>query len=559
MNDLVKKIKDAIDYYDFFSRFLRLKKIGSTYMSICPFHPDSQPSLSVDIKKGLWYCFGCNRGGDVFNFIMELESCNFIDSLKYISELLGIEFSENNEIIKRQDVGEVNHELYSLLSKFYHNVLSRSSISINAREYLFGRKIPMDIVEKYELGYSPKNVENLKFFCQKKGINFEVLEKAGILYRKGRNYIDILSGRIVIPIFGPNSKIIGFAGRIIDNEVEGNSKYINTIGLVKNSTLYGIQVAKNYIKSTSTVIIVEGYFDVWSMYLSDYKNVVSIMGITLSNKQIEIVKKYAKEVIILLDADKSGLSAIINLIIQMVSNGLKVKIGMIENYKDPHEVYFNEPNKIKVIMNNLITDLDFMISFYLNQVDVYEKQRILEKYIVTFLSSIKGKVVKDEYINKFCLETSINKKYLLKMLSKNIVLKNDSEEEVIKKYGMDVYILVFAFFNFDIFKKNYQYFDSFLFEQKELSDSLYKYLIECIKSEIYPSDYILHENKVSEVLKIVAKINLELEEDQKEKFLLRLLDNLRKKKLIEELKSSIVKGDYEKAREIQEKIKGIRE
>ncbi len=554
MNDLVKKIKDAIDYYDFFSRFLRLKKVGSTHMSICPFHPDSQPSLSVDIKKGLWYCFGCNRGGDIFNFIMELESCNFVDSLKYISELLGIEFNENNEIIKRQDVSIVNHEVYSLLSKFYHNVLKKSSISINAREYLLGRKISMDIVEKYELGYSPKNVENLKIFCQKKGINFELLEKAGILYRKGRDYVDILAGRIIIPIFGPNSKIIGFAGRSIDNS---EPKYINTIGLVKNSTLYGIQIAKNYIKSTSTVIIVEGYFDAWSMHLSGYKNVVSVMGTTLSDKQVEIIKKYANEVIILLDADKSGLSATLNLVIQLVSNGLKVKIGMIENYKDPHDVYFNEPDKIKIVMNNLITDLDFMISFYLNQSDVYEKQKILEKYVVPFLSSIKGKVVKDEYISKFCSETFISKKYLLKMLSKKVTFRNDSEEEIIKKYGMDVYILVFAFVNFDIFKKNHQYFDSFLFEGKELSKILYKYLIECVKSGVYPSDYILHENKLSEVLKIVAKINLELDEDQKENFLQRLLDNLRKKNLIEELKNLIVKGDYEKAKEIQEKLKRI--
>lgn len=554
MNDLVKKIKDAIDYYDFFSRFLKLKKVGSTYMSICPFHPDSQPSLSVDIKNGLWYCFGCNRGGDIFNFIMELESCNFVDSLKYISELLGIEFNENNEIIKRQDVSIVNHEVYSLLSKFYHNVLKKSSISINAREYLLGRKISMDIVEKYELGYSPKNVENLKIFCQKKGINFELLEKAGILYRKGRDYVDILAGRIIIPIFGPNSKIIGFAGRSIDNS---EPKYINTIGLVKNSTLYGIQIAKNYIKSTSTVIIVEGYFDAWSMHLSGYKNVVSVMGTTLSDKQVEIIKKYANEVIILLDADKSGLSATLNLVIQLVSNGLKVKIGMIENYKDPHDVYFNEPDKIKIVMNNLITDLDFMISFYLNQSDVYEKQKILEKYVVPFLSSIKGKVVKDEYISKFCSETFISKKYLLKMLSKKVTFRNDSEEEIIKKYGMDVYILVFAFVNFDIFKKNHQYFDSFLFEGKELSRNLYKYLIECVKSGVYPSDYILHENKLSEVLKIVAKINLELDEDQKENFLQRLLDNLRKKNLIEELKNLIVKGDYEKAKEIQEKLKRI--
>ncbi|MFN4220282.1 MAG: DNA primase, partial [bacterium] len=335
MDDIVSSIKKAINYKDFFSKYLKLKKVGSTYMSLCPFHSDSNPSLSVDLERGLWYCFGCNKGGDVFNFVMEMEGCSFSEAVKFLAEELSLEVPKEESKF-RNDVKNIDFEIYKIISEFYHRILKKSSISEKARQYLLNRKIDEEIIDNYKLGYSSKNIENLRIFCKKKGISFEDLQKIGLVYKKGKDFVEILAGRLVIPIISSTGKILGFAGRSVD---DSEPKYLNTIGLKKTETLYGINVAKEFIREKRVLILVEGYFDVWALYSLGFKNVCAVMGTSLSNAQIELIRKYSNEVILCFDSDRSGKEAMISLITQLVSNGLHVKVANISNYKDPHELY----------------------------------------------------------------------------------------------------------------------------------------------------------------------------------------------------------------------------
>lgn len=558
MEDLLNKIKSAINYYDFFSKYLKLKKVGSGYMALCPFHADSNPSLSVDIERGLWYCFGCNKGGDVFNFIMEMENCSFWESLKILCEELGISCTQEYES-KYKSKGflhEVNFEIYQIVMEFYHRILKKTSISEKARQYLAERKIKEDVIEAYKLGYASKNIENLKTFCNKKGISLEELEKAGLVYRKGKEFFEILAGRIVIPIFSPSGKILGFSGRSIDNS---DPKYINTIGLKKTETLYGINVAKEYIRSRKSVIWVEGYFDVWALFSIGIKNTVAIMGTAVSQTQLQIIKKYADEVILFLDSDKSGKEAIINMLINLVANDLIVKICSLEKYKDPHEMFIYDPEVLEKVIETPKKDIKYLIDYYVNQPDVYKKQEILEKYVFPFFASIKKKLIKQEYVKNFSLETGVNYGYIVKNV-KRFKTKEPlelNEEQVIKKYGLEVYLLVFGLFNFDILKKYLFSFNPVWFEQKEISSKLFKYLVEKAKTNTEPREYIIYELGLNEICGLVAKINLQIEPQQKEEYFKRIIQILEKKYLILDLKDSIKKEDYEKVKEIQRKFKKI--
>ncbi|MCX7971674.1 MAG: DNA primase [bacterium] len=555
MHDIVNQIKKAIDYRDFFSRFLKLKKVGSTHMSLCPFHPDSQPSLSIDLERGLWYCFGCNKGGDIFNFIMEMEGCNFLESVKCIADMLSIEFkTEQIQNFVRKSTS-LNYELYGLLAKFYHNVLLKSSISTKAREYLQRRGIDNEIIEQYQLGYCPKNIENLKIFCKKKGINIHDLYESGILYKKGNDFQEILAGRIVIPIYNPNGLVIGFSGRDIDDK---DPKYINTIGFVKTNTLYGINLAKSYIRANDSVFLVEGYFDVWSMYLSGHRNSVGLMGTSISDKQIDIIKRYCNNAILFLDFDKSGQESTLNAIINLASHGLSVKIVSIKDYKDPHEVFSSDPDLLRNINRFSVDDIKYMTDRYFVQPNAYERQKFLEKFVIPFLRSIRKKIIREEYVKKFCLDTSISYRYLSGMITGH---RDDyqisEEEEAIKKYGLETYILIFALINFEIFEKFYPKLEEKLFSGKEIYHKLFKYLIECVNNKVQPNEYIVHELSLSEVLKSAVKVSIKMDKDQKEIYFTRLINSLYKKRLVLELKDSIKKEDYEKVREIQEKLRKL--
>ncbi|MFN3994937.1 MAG: toprim domain-containing protein, partial [bacterium] len=441
-------------------------------------------------------------------------------------------------------------------------ILKKSSISEKARQYLVNRKIDEEIIDNYKLGYSSKNIENLRIFCKKKGISFEDLQKIGLVYKKGKDFVEILAGRLVIPIISSTGKILGFAGRSVD---DSEPKYLNTIGLKKTETLYGINVAKEFIREKRVLILVEGYFDVWALYSLGFKNVCAVMGTSLSNAQIELIKKYSNEAILCFDSDRSGKEAMISLITQLVSNRLQVKVANISNYKDPHELYMNDSSKLKMIIENPDKAIKFLTDLYVNQIDVHKKQEFLEKRIFPFFASIRKKLIRDEYIKEFCFESNLSVNYVQKSLQRFQKFLNSSnnaeiieEEVLIREYGLETYLLVFGIINFDLMLKNHILLKPEWFENKEIALKLYKYVIESIKKGIVPSEHIIHECGLSRIFPLAVKISLQISDEERTEYFSKLLKNLEKKHLIKNLRDFVRKGDYEKVKEIQERIrKGV--
>ncbi len=579
LQEIILKIKKSINYLDFYSRFIKLKKIGSTHMGICPFHMDSNPSLSIDINEGLWYCFGCNKGGDIFNFIMEHEDLNFIESVKYLANYLNLEFEEFKEINNQEKENkpkllpkEKSYNLLKIFSEYYNKILLKTKVGQKALKYLESRGLSKEIIETFLIGYCPKNIENTLIFINKKKIDIKDLISIGLIIEKGQEkYYELMNSRITFPIFKSN-KIIGISGRAIDNKTE--PKYLNTIGLQKNTTLYALNITKNYIKSENKAIITEGYFDALAVYKIGFKNVVAIMGISLSQEQLNLLKKYCNRVLLLLDQDKTGTEATLKLLLFLALNNFSVEIAFLKDYKDPNEALINNPNKLKESIENSIDSFEFLINLYKSK-KITDKQNFLENVIIPYLSSISNLVIFEEYLKKFSNISKIDIPYLKKLIinyTKNtkliqnktnkaintVNLNINLEKLIIKEYGEKLFILCFFFYNFDIFIKILKEQEFLITENfknlNEIEQKLYEHLITSKENNSLPNTYILYELNLEEIIKAIAKIISKTDKQKLYEFSINILKNIYNKSIFEQIKEALKNNELEKAKELQNKI-----
>jgi DNA primase len=579
LQEIILKIKKSINYLDFYSRFIKLKKIGSTHMGICPFHMDSNPSLSIDINEGLWYCFGCNKGGDIFNFIMEHEDLNFIESVKYLANYLNLEFEEFKEVNTHEKENkskllpkEKSYNLLKIFSEYYNKILLKTKVGQKALKYLESRGLNKEIIETFLIGYCPKNIENTLIFINKKKIDIKDLISTGLIIEKGQEkYYELMNRRITFPIFKSN-KIIGISGRAIDNKTE--PKYLNTIGLQKNTTLYALNITKNYIKSENKAIITEGYFDALAVYKIGFKNVVAIMGISLSQEQLNLLKKYCNRVLLLLDQDKAGTEATLKLLLLLVLNNFSVEISFLKDYKDPNEALINNPNKLKESIENSIDSFEFLINLYKSK-KITDKQNFLEDIIIPYLSSISNLVIFEEYLKKFSNISKIDIPYLKKLIinytkntkliqnktNKDINITNlniNLEKLIIKEYGEKLFILCFFFYNFDIFIKIFKEQEFLITENfknlNEIEQKLYEHLITSKENNSLPNTYILYELNLKEIIKAIAKIISKTDKQKLYEFSINILKNIYNKSLFEQIKEALKNNELEKAKQLQNKI-----
>jgi len=579
LQEIILKIKKSINYLDFYSRFIKLKKIGSTYMGVCPFHMDSNPSLSIDINEGLWYCFGCNKGGDIFNFIIEYEDLNFIESVKYLANYLNLEFEEFKELNSKEKETklkllpkEKSYNLLKIFSEYYNKILLKTKVGQKALKYLESRGIDKEIIETFLLGYCPKNIENTLTFINKKKLNIKDLISTGLIIEKGQEkYYELMNSRITFPIFKSN-KIIGISGRAIDNKTE--PKYLNTIGLQKNTTLYALNITKNYIKSENKAIITEGYFDALALYKIGFKNVIAIMGISLSQEQLNLLKKYCNRVLLLLDQDKTGTDATLKLLLFLVLNNFSVEISFLKDYKDPNEALINDPNKLKESIENSIDSFEFLINLYKSK-KITDKQNFLENIIIPYLSSISNLVIFEEYLKKFSNISKIDIPYLKKLIinytkntkliqnktNKDINITNltiNLEKLIIKEYGEKLFILCFFFYNFDIFIRIFKEQEFLITENfknlNEIEQKLYEHLITSKENNSLPNTYILYELDLTEIIKAIAKIISKTDKQKLYEFSINILKNIYNKSIFEQIKEALKNNELEKVKQLQNKL-----
>lgn len=413
MDQVIEEIKERNDIVDVISSYIQVKSTGSNHKALCPFHSEKTPSFTISSQKQIYKCFGCGEGGDVIKFVMKMENIDFIEALKFLGERVGIELPQseiNNEekenISRRQRLYEMHLEA----ARYFFNALL---IEKNKGYiYLKGRGLDEKTIKHFGLGYAFNNWGNLTKYLVSRGYNEEELVQGGLsVQKKDRNgYIDRFVNRIIFPIFDIRGKVIGFGGRVLDNSLP---KYLNspeTSIFNKRYNLYGLNFAKKYIQD-ETLIVVEGYMDVISLWQYGIKNVVASLGTALTKEQGQLIKRYAKKAILAYDSDDAGIKATLKGMELLNELGIEVRILKLDNVKDPDE-YIRKRGigEFRMCLKDSISLTQFKIDFLKKEHNLnFEEERVsFTKKVSKILKEIKSPIELEYYINKVSKENGIS-------------------------------------------------------------------------------------------------------------------------------------------------------
>ena len=338
IKDIIEEVKSRCDIVSTISQYIELKSSGVNYKGLCPFHGEKTPSFYVNESKQIYKCFGCGEGGDVINFVMKMENLDFIDAVKVLAQKYGIEINTNMDEESKKKLEKIKkfQDIHTEAARFYFSNLHTKKNSGYA--YLRSRGLDEKIIKKFGLGYSLASWNSLMEYLTSKGYSNKELIECGLLaHKKESNKIyDKFRNRVMFPIFDYRGNVIGFGGRVLDDSLP---KYLNspdTITFNKRYNLYGLNFSRKEIKN-KTLILVEGYMDLISLYQYGIKNVVATLGTALTKEQGMLIKRYADNVIISYDSDEAGIKATLRAIEILSDIDINVKVLNLKDCKDPDE------------------------------------------------------------------------------------------------------------------------------------------------------------------------------------------------------------------------------
>lgn len=335
--ELIEEVRSRNDIVDVISGYVKLKKSGSNYFGLCPFHNEKSGSFSVSPSKQMYYCFGCGAGGNVITFIMEYENYTFMEAVRMLAERAGIELpqmEETPEERKSRDIRSQLLEINKLAAVYYFHQL-RGQNGSTAMNYLKKRELGDETIQRFGLGYSSMYSDDLYRYIKSKGYKDDILKESGLFTYGDGKVTDKFWNRVMFPIMDMNNRVIGFGGRVMG---DGKPKYLNspeTKLFDKSRNLYGLNIARTSRKPN--IIICEGYMDVISLHQAGFNQAVASLGTALTSGQASLMKRYTDQVLITYDSDSAGVKAALRAIPILKEAGLTTKVINMKPYKDPDE------------------------------------------------------------------------------------------------------------------------------------------------------------------------------------------------------------------------------
>jgi DNA primase len=432
MIDQVTEVKEKIDIVEVVSTYLTLKKAGSNYKAICPFHTEKTPSMMVSPERQSFKCFGCGEGGDVITFIEKIEGLDFYNALKLLADRASVTLkTQSVKYGDREFKSDQKTRIFEMnewAKKVYHKLLLDHPKAELAREYLKDRGLTIETIKTFEIGYAPKSWDFLLRFLDSKGFSMAEAVSAGLAIKaeKGKIY-DRFRGRIVFPISNPIGNTIAFTSRVLeDNEKE--AKYINSAETpiyIKGKTIYGLDKAKMAIKEADLAIMVEGNMDVIACHQAGFKNVVATSGTALTLDQLKVLSRYAGEIAFCFDNDIAGQTAMKRAIRMALQNDYSVKVISTVPYKDADEAIKKDKNIWAKAIKNAKPALEYWIDSLAEgkELEVNDKKKIA-KEILPIIKIIYSDIEKEHYIKYLADKLSVSEKSLIEALEK---AKKDKE------------------------------------------------------------------------------------------------------------------------------------
>lgn len=391
-NEKIEEIKRQTDIVGLVSQYIQLKKVGKNYRALCPFHSEKTPSFYVNPEKGIFYCFGCKKGGNAINFLMEYEKMDFPTAVKLLAKNLGIEI-ETTKGLKYKEIYEANE----IACQFYALCLSKN-IGKRGQNYLAERNIDIEKLQDFQLGYAPSS-GGLVTYVRQNGVSKQALFKAGLISQStSSRSLEVFRDRLIFPILNLSGRIIGFGGRSIDDQ--HRPKYLNspeTPIFKKGDILYGLYQAKKAIRTKNEAILVEGYFDLLSLFQQGIDNLCAPLGTSLTEKQAMLISRFAKKVNILFDGDLSGMKAALRAIGLLINVQVDVFVTSLPEDTDPDR-FINESG-VDVLKEAIESATDFF-HFYkkLSKPETVEQEVVLIKDLIQIIGNINDPIRFDRYL-----------------------------------------------------------------------------------------------------------------------------------------------------------------
>lgn len=430
----IERIKDAANIVEVVSEFVTLRKSGSNYKGLCPFHDEKTPSFYVSPARGTCHCFGCGKGGNPVGFIMEHEQMTYPEALRWLARKYHIEIkerelsdNEKREQSERESMFIVNEWAASYFQHLMHDTADGVAIGM---QYFRSRGFRDDIVSKFQLGYDDTDRRALAQEALRKGYKEDFLLKTGICYKNDRGeLIDRYAGRVIFPWIGISGKVVGFGGRLLDSRTKGvNQKYVNSPDsdiYHKDRELYGIYQAKKAIAKEDRVYMVEGYTDVISMHQCGIENVVANSGTALSVHQIHILHRFTSNITLLYDGDAAGIHAALRGTDMLLSEGMNLKVLLLPDGDDPDSfARKHSAEEFRKYIEEHQTDfIEFKTDLLLRgERDPLKRSEAINS-VVRSISFVTNPILRDTYLHDCSVRMGINEATLINTLN-NFIRSN---------------------------------------------------------------------------------------------------------------------------------------
>ena len=431
-SSVIQDITEKTDIVDLVSRYVNLKRSGADFLGLCPFHSEKTPSFRVTPSKQMFYCFGCQKGGGVVQFMMQIENLTFADAVKKLGAECGITVSDDKI---KDDKAEKRRKLMFAANReagrFFYTALTGKD-GFEARQYLKSRQLSPEIIKKFGIGYAPGSWDSLKKYLLSKGFSEELLCDAGLLSKseKGTTY-DKFRNRVMFPILDITGNVIGFGGRVLD---DSKPKYLNTSDTPifdKSANLYALNFAKN--DKSGQVIVVEGYMDVVMLYQHGIERAVASLGTALTSRQARLLKRYSKEVALCYDGDGAGVKAAQRAVGLLREAEIQAKVITLSGAKDPDEYCRNfGVDKFLACIDDAKPPVLYKIAALKANYDVNLPEQLAEflKAAAEEIAQLKEPVERDIYTREVALSSSVTEEALAAQVKKAVLrLKQSGKQQ----------------------------------------------------------------------------------------------------------------------------------
>lgn len=423
MTSPAQEIKERLSISDVVSSYIKLEKAGGNYKARCPFHNEKTPSFVVSPARGTYHCFGCNKGGDIFTFVEEIEGVDFREALEKLAQRAGV-------ILKAVDPKEQSrlkalYDCMELAARFFEYVGKRTTVAL---DYLHARGLTDESIEKWRIGYAPADWRKLVTFLREKKMSEEVIEQVGLAIKGDKGLYDRFRGRIMFPIFDAQGRVVAFSGRIYPENEKDMAKYVNspeTPLYNKSRILYGYDKAKVSIMREDACVLVEGQVDLVMAHQAGTANTVAVSGTALTAEHLGLIKRFTDSLIMSFDGDSAGLAAAKRGVMTALALGMDVKIARLPDGQDPADVIAKDPQAWEQALAGATHIIPFYLD-YLVRRNLPSRELIKEvsKEVLPFVAEIANRIDQEQFIKDIARALGVTEESVREELAKVIVTED---------------------------------------------------------------------------------------------------------------------------------------